>query len=466
MPNKVHSGRPVPREGDPQPVARAARSMFATKDNAVTNASAVPKVPKEIAEAIILPAGYADIERIVHPACAWLRTNMPVGRAQVDGYDAIWLITKHAHVREVFRDAQLFHSADINIMLHPRAGDDYLRGLLGGTTKVLENLSYMEPPEHLLVRTAIGASFQPTEIRKFEQRFREIAKDAVDRFLDHDGECDAVAALTRDYPLNAVLEMLGIPQSDYAYMLKITQDTFGGDDPDWKRDDVRPTPEAAAKQWHAAVQDAYEYFEVIRRDRQKTPRDDLATAIFTARLPNGEALSERVQNHLALSIAIAGHDTTNSALAGGLLGLARFPQELERVRANPALVAGLVDESLRYATPAKHFMRNATRTTEFHGATMQPLDRIMGLFVSGNRDEEVFPDPERFDVTRKLNQHLSFSYGPHVCLGQHLAKIEMRALFSELVPRLKSIELAGTPTLKTGNFVTGLKRLPIRFQKV
>jgi cytochrome P450 len=431
----------------------------------ITTTTVVPRVPAEIAKAIMLPDGYADIERVVHPACAWLRANMPVGLAEIDGYDPIWLVAKHAQIREVFRDANLFHSADVNIMLHPRAGDDYLRGLLGGTTRVLDTLSYMEPPEHTQVRGAIGASFQPTEIRKFEARFREIAKVAVDRLMDHDGECDAVAALTRDYPLHAVLEMLGIPESDYGHMLKITQDTFGGDDPDWKRDDTPATPEAAAKQWHAAVQDAYEYFEVIRKDRTAHPRDDLATAIFTARLPNGEPLPERVQNHLAVTIGIAGHDTTNSALAGGLLGLARFPAELARVQADPLLGSGLVDESLRYSTPAKHFMRNATRLTEFHGVTLQPMDRIMGLFVSGNRDEEVFPDPERFDVTRKLNLHLSFSYGPHACLGQHLAKIEMRALFDELLPRIKSLELAGTPTLKRGNFVTGLKTLPIRFTK-
>ena len=312
---------------------------------------------------------------------------MPIGLAEIDGYDPLWLISKHAYIREVFKDANLFHSADVNIMLHPRAGDDYLRGLLGGTTKVQRKLSYMEPPEHTQVRNAIAGAFQPTEIRKFERRFREIAKEA----------------LSRDYPLHVVLEMLGIPQSDYGYMLIVTQDTFGGDDSDWKRDDVQEvSPEAAAKQWHAAVQDAYAYFQVIREDRMARPRDDLATAIFNARLPNGEALPEEIQVHLALSIAIADHDTTNSTISGGLLGLARFPDKLALARANPSLIPGLVDESLRYATPAKHFMRNATRTTEFHGLVLQPLDRIMGLFVSGNRDEEVFPDPERFDITRRL----------------------------------------------------------------
>jgi cytochrome P450 len=168
-------------------------------------------------------------------------------------------------------------------------------------------------------------------------------------------------------------------------------------------------------------------------------------------------------DHLTLSIAIAGHDTTNSALAGGLMGLARFPDQLTLARSDPALIPGLVEESLRYATPAKHFMRNATRAVDFHGVRMAPLDRIMGLFVSGNRDEAVFPRADRFDITRRPNPHLSFSYGPHVCLGQNLAKLEMRILFEELLPRLKALELAGSPRLKVGNFVTGLKSLPVRF---
>jgi cytochrome P450 len=302
-------------------------------------------------------------------------------------------------------------------------------------------------------------------VRRFEPRFREIAKEAVDRLMEHEGECDFVSELSARYPLNAVLEMLGVPPEDYDYMLKVTQDTFGGDDSDWRRDDVPPTPEAMAKQWHHAVQEAYEYFEVIRKDRLANPREDLATAIVTAKLEDGELMPERIQNHLTLSVAIAGHDTTNSAISAGMHGLALFPDQLEKVKAEPKLIPGLVDESLRWATPAKHFMRNATRDTELRGVEIKANDRLMCMFVSGNRDEEAFPEPMKFDVTRRPNPHLSFSFGPHVCLGQHIAKIEMRALFDELIPRLGSVELAGEPTLKVSNFVSGFKKLPIRFTK-
>lgn len=430
-----------------------------------TSTVAVAAVPDEIARAVVLPASYADLDNVVYPACEWLRANAPVARVEVEGYDPIWLISKHADITSVLRQAEVFHNADANIMLQPQAGDEYLRNLLDGTTHVLNNLSYMEPPEHGRYRNATAWAFLPAQVRKFMPRFQEIAKDAVDHLMEQDGECDFVAELSSRYPLNAVLEMLGVPSEDYELMLRLTQDTFGGDDPDWKRDDVPATPEAMAKQWHASVQDFYEYFEVIRKDRLANPRDDLATSIVTATLEDGQPMPERIQNHLTASIALAGHDTTNSAISAGMHGLALFPEQFEKVKADPKLIPGLVDESLRWATPAKHFMRNAAQDAEVAGVEIADQDRLMCLFVSGNRDEDVFPHADQFDITRRPNPHLSFSFGPHICLGQHIAKIEMRALFEELIPRMGSVQLAGEPRLKVSNFVSGFKTLPIRFTK-
>ena len=311
----------------------------------VTDHANAQVAPEDVARAVMLPASYGDLEGTVYPACAWLRANAPIAKATIEGYDPIWLIAKHADVRTVLRDAELFHNADANIMLQPQAGDAYLRELLGGTTHVLNNLSYMEPPEHTRYRSATAFSFLPAQVRKFEPRFREIAREAVDRLMEHDGEVDFVSDLSSRYPLNAVLEMLGVPSEDYDLMLRLTQDTFGGDDPDWKRDEVEASPEAMAKQWLLAVEDSYAYFEGIRKDRHAHPRDDLATAIVTARLDDGEPIPERIQNHLATSIALAGHDTTNSALSAGMHGLATFPDQLALVREDPALIPGLVEES-------------------------------------------------------------------------------------------------------------------------
>jgi alpha-terpineol hydroxylase len=423
-------------------------------------------VPEEIARACILPASYADLEGTVYPAWDWLRHNLPLGKATIEGYDPIWLASKHHTVAEVTSNAELFHNAGANIMFQPQAGDEYLRGILGGHTRVMDNLSYLEPPVHNEYRLAQARHFLPNQVRKFEPRFKEIAKTAVDNFLDQpDGPVDAVSSLSARYPLNAVLEMLGVPASDYEAMLKITQDTFGGDDPDWIRDDVPPTPEAMAKQWQLAVAEAEAYFDVIRRDRHAHPRDDLATAIVTAKLPDGNYMPDRIQNQMALSIAVAGHDTTNSAISAGLEGLARFPDQLALAKENPKLVPGLVEESLRWATPAKHFTRDCTADTEVDGVVIKQGDRVMCAFVSADFDEDVFPDPHRFDITRRPNRHMAFSHGPHICLGQHIAKIEMRALFNELLPRIATLEMAGEPVLKVSNFVSGFKSLPVTFTR-
>lgn len=423
-------------------------------------------VPQDIAYACILPASYADLEGTVYPAWHWLRENLPLGKATIEGYDPVWLVARHRTNQQVLRNAELFHNAGANIMLQPQAGDEYLKNILGGHTRVMDNLSYVEPPLHTEYRMAQAHHFLPTEVRKFEPRFKEIAKTAVDNFLTQpDGAVDAVRTLSARYPLNAVLEMLGVPASDYDLMLKITQDTFGGDDSDWRRDDVPGTPEAMAKQWQMAVAQAEEYFDDIRRDRHANPRNDLATAIVTSRLPNGDFMPERIQTQMALSIAIAGHDTTNSAISAGLEGLARFPDQLALAKENPKLIPGLVEESLRWATPAKHFTRDCTEDTEIDGVPIKRGDRLMCAFVSANFDEEVFADPHRFDITRRPNPHMAFSYGPHICLGQHIAKIEMRALFNELLPRISTLEMAGDPVLKVSNFVSGFKSLPLRFTR-
>ena len=163
-------------------------------------------------------------------------------------------------------------------------------------------------------------------------------------------------------------------------------------------------------------------------------------------------------------VATAGHDTTSSSTAGALWGLAQNPDQLAKVKADPSLIPGLVDESIRWITPVKTFMRTAMEDTEIAGRKMSKGDWLMLCYASGNRDEAVFDAPNDFRVDRSPNKHLAFGYGAHLCLGQHLAKMEMRILWEELLPRLKSVELAGEPAMSQSVFVNGPKRLPIRFE--
>lgn len=433
---------------------------------AATGQFEVPIVPEEIARAAILPASYADMDGVVHPAHRWLRENLPVARIDLEGYDPVWLITKHADCRAVLRDAALFHNADVNIMLLPQAGDEWLRRVLGGHTKVIEDLSYQEPPCHTRLRAAIGDDFLPAQVLKFMPRFREIAKDAVDRLLDEhpDGECDFVE-LTAVFPLEVVMELLGVPPEDYAYMLKLTRDAFGGDDPDERREGVPSSPQAMAIAMHQGMTDARRYFDELRKDRQARPRDDIATSIYTARLGSGEEIPPKILNDLTLGVALAGEHTTNYTISGAMHGLCTFPEQFKRVKSDPGLIPGLVAEAARWATPVRHLTRNATAQADVGGMPIAPGDRLMVLFVSANRDADVFDRPGEFDVTRWPNRHLAFSAGPHVCIGQHIAKYEMRAFWEELIPRLRSVELAGAPVLRSSNFIGGFKHLPIRFTR-
>lgn len=250
-------------------------------------------------------------------------------------------------------------------------------------------------------------------------------------------------------------------------MLKLTQELFGANDPDVQAATVQATlePDAAARTFHAALQNVYGYFNELTQLRRKEPTNDLLSLIANTKI-NGEYIGDAEANGYYVTIATAGHDTTSASIASGMLGLIRFREQFQKVKANPSLTAGLADEAVRWASPVKHFMRNATRDTELRGRNIGAGERLMLCFPSGNRDEEVFKDPDAFDIERRPNRHLAFGYGAHMCVGQHLAKMEIRVLFEELLPKLKSVELTGDPRYVETNFVGGLKSLPIRFIKV
>ena len=217
--------------------------------------------------------------------------------------------------------------------------------------------------------------------------------------------------------------------------------------------------------WRAATDGFNEYFTKLAEDKRAHPEDNLGTYIATRRPIDGEPLDQSWQNGWYIAIASAGHDTTSSTIAGGIKALAENPDQLTMARENPELIPGLVDESLRWTSPVRHFLRTATADTEVNGQPISRGERLMLLYASANRDEAIFEHPESFDITRKPNRHIAFGFGPHMCIGQHISKMEMRILMAELLPRLKSIEVIGEPRYVQTNFVGGLKSLPVRFEK-
>ncbi len=432
----------------------------------VTTQPAPPVAPDEIARAIILPQSYGrPLEEVVIPAGEWLRKNMPIARAKVEGYDDAWLISRHADIQQVAKDNELFHNGDVNPLFNSQADDRFARELTGGTTRTLDSFSYMDPPEHTGYRGALGDYFQPRVIReKYEQVFTRLARELVAELMDYDGECDFVQDFAAHYPTRVTMAVLGVGPEDHGKMLRLTKEFFGGADPAMQREEFKGLADAQSRQWAATVQEFYGFFQSMREQRQAEPEDDLITFV-EALQANGEPWPEHIKNGFLATVAPAGIDTTASAIAGAIVAFTRFPDQFELVKSDAKLLPGLVDESIRWTTPTKNFMRNATRDTELNGIPIKATDRICMMLFSGNRDEDVFERPHEFDAARRPNPHLAFSHGPHVCLGQHIAKTEMRILFGELLPRLKSIELAGEPEREQSNLVSNWRSMPVRFTK-
>ncbi|WP_206243729.1 cytochrome P450 [Novosphingobium terrae] len=422
-----------------------------------------PLIPQDIARIVIAPKSYTS-DDVIYPAFQWLRENMPLGVAEVEGYDPIWIVTKHADIRAIELNAKLFHNADHNPVLNDRASDEFMRQISGGSTRLISSLTYMDPPEHAAYRNLTQSWFMPSRIAKLEDQIRALARQSVEKLLSFDGECDFVRDFALHYPLRVIMTLFGVPPEDEPRMLKLTQEFFGVHDPEEQRPEIAADPVVAAKMWAATLGDFYAYFDDLSAQRRAHPTDDMLSLIANAQV-NGAPIPRDEANGYYVAIATAGHDTTSSSTAGGLHGMLLYPENFARLKDDPSLVKGLVDEAIRWTSPVKHFMRNAVEDTQVRGQTIRAMDRLMMCYPSGNRDEEVFVDPARFDITRSPNPHIAFGFGPHMCLGQHLAKLEMRVLFEELLPHLSSIELAGNPRMVETNFVGGYKTLPIRFTK-
>lgn len=423
-------------------------------------------VPDDIARAVMDPASYPHLESVVLPACTWLRDNLPVGLATVDGWDPVWLVSRHADIVQVLRNQGAFHNGDFP-HLTSIASKEFARSLTSGSARSFDYPSYMDPPEHPKVRSSANDFFRPEYIRKnYEPAFREFAKDVVDGLMARAdggvGEADFVNDFVRAYPLRVVLAILGLGEDLAPRALVLTREFNGFHDPANHRAEFAGLPDAAGRQWAATIKDLRDFFSDLRRARAGSESNDLVTFIENARI-DGEPWEDRYADSLLAGILPAGHDTTALALSGGVLGLIRFPEQLAACKRDPSLIPGLVEECLRYSTPAKHFMRIAVEDVTVGDAVIKAGDEVMCLFASGNRDPRVFADPDVFDVTRRPNPHLTFSSGPHICSGIHIARIEMRVLLEELIPRIGTVELAGEIEIEPANLVSGLRTLPIRF---
>ena len=417
-------------------------------------------IPTAIAGALVEPSAYASNR--IFEGYAWLRANNPLGIAKIEGYDPFWVVTKHADILEVSRNNALYPSGVRATTITNQAGDQRARAITG-TPHLVRSLVQMDEPDHMKYRLLTQAWFMPQSIKKREADIRALAKDAVAEFVKAPGQCDFVKDVALHYPLRVVMNILGVPPQDFDRMLRLTQELFGSSDPDTERFKAALTDEQFMQLLMGVVQDFGDYFGAITADRRKHPRDDLATLIANAEI-DGQPIPDFEATGYYTIVAPAGHDTTSSSTAGAMWALATQPGLLERVRNDLKLVPNLIEEAIRWTTPVKTFMRSASADTQLRGRQIQAGDWLMLCYASGNRDEDVFPHSDAFDIDRTPNRQLAFGNGAHLCLGQHLARMEMRILFEELLPQLKSVKLSGDPRHSESAFVNGLKTLPIAFE--
>jgi cytochrome P450 len=390
---------------------------------------------------VVDPTAYAEEDRL-HEACTVLRRESPVhwvdGRP---GYNPFWVITRRADILEIEKNHQVFRN-------HPRpvlvpAEEDARQAEQG---QALRTLIHIDDPDHKALRPIAADWFRPKTLRTLQDSVDQLARRYLDLMMERDGECDFVADVAVNYPLHVILSLLGLPESDFPRMLRLTQEIFGGSDPERRRGE---TPEEQL----AVVLDFFAYFQALINDRRAHPTEDLASTIANAKI-DGKYLSDMDAASYFVIIATAGHDTTSSTIAGGMHALVQHPEQLAKLRADSALMPNAVEEMIRWTTPVK----------ELGGATIEQGQSVLLLYPSGNRDEAEFDRPFEFDVTRKPNRHVAFGAGVHFCLGAQLARMETQALFAELLPRLQHVELAGEVRGVPSTFVSGLKQLPLRYR--
>ena len=405
--------------------------------------------------AIADPSMYSD-PGAYHDLFAQLRKEDPVHWTEIEGFRPFWTVSKYNDILEIEKQGDKFINWP-RLSLNSIADEERVRAGSGrGSTVSLRMLVNMDGAEHRAHRSITQSWFMPTNLRKLEAELANLAKEFVDRMEAVGGSCDFVRDVAVWYPLRVIMTILGVPREDDHRMLAWTKALLSSED------EEMAAGLRGVESRQAAIQEFFRYFGALSAARRSEPKDDLASVIANAKV-EGQAISDFETRSYYLIISTAGHDTTSSSSAGGLLALLQNPAELAKLRANPDLLPSAIEEIIRWVSPVTHFFRTATEDYVLRGKQIKAGDSLMMCYPSANRDEEIFPDPYTFKIDRTPNRHIAFGYGPHLCLGLNLARMELKALFKELLSRVDAIELAGEPAWIKATIVTGLKRLPIRY---
>ena len=434
---------------------------------------------RQATEVVFDPSTY--VGGVPFEALAQLRKQTPVvwvAEIPVLGWPAgpgFWLVLRHGDVESVLTRPHLFSSS----LGATQIRDPATPQALGYVRQMMLN---MDPPDHSRLRRLLSRSFTPRAVSRLEDRIRGHARAICDRvFVGPRGECDFAKDVAADLPLLTLADVLGVPEQDRWLLFDWSNRVIGYQDPDYASsaefDQAAGTPmarEALAlrplpdeRRPDARPADPGGNAGPVRlrppagRGETAPPGDDVMSILLAQVDDDGGQVSVAEFENMFWLFAVAGNETLRNGLPGGCIALLEDTESQDDLRADPALMPTAVEEMLRWWTPVMTFRRTATRDCELGGQRIGEGDKVVVSFTSANRDEAVFADPDRFDLRRHPNPHLAFGHGPHFCLGAHLARTQMRALFHEVLARTSSLRYAGQPSFLRSNFQRGVKRLPV-----
>jgi cholest-4-en-3-one 26-monooxygenase len=396
---------------------------------------------------LIDPERYA---RAGYPHALWtrLRNEQPVAWFEPEGYEPFWAVTKHADILEISKQPLRFSSAQ-GITLR-RAGV---------VIPPSEMVVMLDPPRHGPVRRVANGRFTPRAVREQSADIERIAGEVLDAAAPSGsaGELDFVERIAAPFPLAVIAWILGVPSDDWPLLFRWTNEVIGKDDPEYRR--PGETPGQTIKRARGEV---HVYFAGLIEQRRNDPRDDLVSELLRGEI-DGKPLTELQLVSYCELLVEAGNETTRNAISGGLLAFSEAPHEWAKLRADPELMPGAVEEILRWSSPISHFTRTATEDCEVRGTRIREGEQVALYFASANRDEEVFEDPFAFRVDRQPNPHLAFGFGEHFCMGAQVARVELEKIFLHLLTRLDSFEVAGPVERLTAIVNGSIKHLPLRY---
>jgi cholest-4-en-3-one 26-monooxygenase len=378
---------------------------------------------------------------------ARLRREAPVSWQDHPHGRGFWSVVQHGDVVTVNRDAMLFSSELGSISL---LGPDERANGLGADTRGTMMIA-SDPPRHTRYRRLVNSGFTPRTMKAIERSLAGRATKIIDLVIEK-GSCDFVTDVAAELPLQAIAEIMGVPQEDRGRLFDWSNRMVGLDDPEYATTDGT-----------VASAELYAYVNDLARQRRADPRDDIVTLLVNAEI-DGDSLSEVEFDMFMLLLTLAGNETTRNSTSWGMRALIENPEQYARLRDQPELIDSAVEEILRWASPVLHFRRTATADTELHGQRIARGDKVVMWHISANRDEQVFSEPFRFEITRTPNNHVAFGGGgPHHCLGAYLARMQLRLIIGEIVARIPDMQLAAEPELLRSNVLRGVKHMPVVF---